>query len=802
MIRRRVLWVGKMTETSRELVAALRELEDYVEVDVVPDGEKALHVLSLNKAAHLIVVVDLQFAGMTAGNLISGIKHTNPAIEIIVLTGQEISWSTLTAPRNYRPILLAPTSDKDTLVSCVAKLLEIVEAKEDYALLSARISKNVTTARKGTDALLGMLQRQNSIGMITIRRDGFFSSSNFEAERLTGYSAEEVAHIQVWAQTLLTDYDRVRSLLLLIEETWSRHSGKETLILPIQRKDGRNATVAVTLMALPDETGQPRQILLLFYDPAQFDAAIQYDHLVESGSHAFYAYHPAKGFLRMSASALDLINRGFSTNLTANDVLGSKPTNLPIPHDAAQEWEHYLGAVAEGADGDGIRPLGREGRRIIGHGYAAVIRKEPTGSGTVLAELVPRTDLDVENRIDAGVPDLAIETVNAVPRPLVLVKAVRDSDRHIKGFECVVANPAARDLLGISDIPCSRLESSAVFGYGESRQNLEEKAIEVTETGASFRFEIRFQRDRHSTETRLLSFWMGKVGDGAALLFHDVTAKREEERQLKQYRHMFSHMQEAIIVTDLDGRIIEWNPSAEHMFGYSRSEILGQSAWMLTKTSRGDQVEQQSREVLKHGDVWRGEYEFVRADGTRGIASSVVALLKDDRGRAYGTVGLCHDLTERKRFEEMLTAKTQELHENNIALSTLLRHAESERNRAYEEIALDLTRRLTEGIQRIRDAKSNPGLVESQAQLLLQVLGGSGGAAPIPDADDPRVLLSEKELEVARLIRLGKTTDEVAFMLGKSSDTIRLQRISIRKKLGLTRSNRNLAAHLKRLDLS
>ncbi|MGC8659803.1 MAG: helix-turn-helix domain-containing protein, partial [Desulfomonilaceae bacterium] len=62
--------------------------------------------------------------------------------------------------------------------------------------------------------------------------------------------------------------------------------------------------------------------------------------------------------------------------------------------------------------------------------------------------------------------------------------------------------------------------------------------------------------------------------------------------------------------------------------------------------------------------------------------------------------------------------------------------------------------------------------------------------------------LTEKELEVARLIRIGKTTEEIAFILDKSPDTIRLQRISIRKKLGIDRKDRNLSMHLRNIEFA
>jgi PAS domain S-box-containing protein len=260
-------------------------------------------------------------------------------------------------------------------------------------------------------------------------------------------------------------------------------------------------------------------------------------------------------------------------------------------------------------------------------------------------------------------------------------------------------------------------------------------------------------------------------------------------------------MEEAIIVTDLDGNITDWNPASERMFGYSKSEILGKSAFILTQTRKGQQLDQGPVEVLREGDVWKGEYEFVHSDGSVGVVFTVFALLKDDQGIRYGTVGLCHDLTKRKRLEERLTAKSQELQEKNLALNTLLRHAEEERVRACEQVAADLTRRVAERAHHILEGKNNPQAVENHATLLLQELLSSFQSKET-EKDNPGLRLSEKEREVAKLIRLGKTTEEIAFILEKSPDTIRLQRISIRKKLSLTRRDRNLAAYLRKIDLS
>ncbi|MFC1833588.1 PAS domain S-box protein [Thermodesulfobacteriota bacterium] len=799
----RLLWIGYSSQTRKTYGTALEAELNGLTVGYASTGERALGMLTQNPGDHLLVVIDQKLAKMDMGNLITGIKQTNPAIEIIVLGNRDLSWSKLTLPRNYRPVLLGGEPHEDVLISCVAKLQEIVEAKDDYAVLSRKIRGNVAMAQKGTDALLGVLHRQDLVGTIGMRRDGFFASCNAEAERLTGYTVDEAAHIQVWAQTLIVDYEGVRSLLRLIERCWGDQTGGENIQLRIRRKDGRTLTLAMTLMVLPDGAGQARHMVALFYDAQAGSRSVEYELLMQHGACGLYSYHPQLGFTGMSCAALDVINRAFRLALSMEDLLGRTITDLPLPMEMAQKWNRFLNEVGSDdiTDDMGPEPLGLPGRRIAEHGFAVKIGGSHKGDYSILAELAERQELQAAGFRDASTKDLAAMTLEALPRPFIILRAVRDSEGEIIEFRCVVINPAAAKLLHLLERTESDPTLSAILKDEEAYAIIESYAKKAAETGRDSQLEIWIRPDGSQGEPILVSFWMGKVGDGAAVFFIDVTAKRREERQLKQYGHMFSHMQEAIIVTDLQGDIVDWNPASERMFGYSKPEIIGRSAEILTQKITGDQLDQESRQVLRDGDVWRGEYEFVRGDGTTGVAASVFAHLKDDHGNPYGTVGICHDLTERKRFEEMLTVKGQELQEKNLALNTLLRHAEAERVRACKEIALELTRRLTDGIHKIIEAKRSPKLVESLAELLLQDLGGKP-AATAPDEDDPRLKLSEKELEVAQLIRLGKSTKEIAFILDKSPDTIRLQRISIRKKLGLTRRDRSLPSYLKQLDLT
>jgi PAS domain S-box-containing protein len=801
----RLLWIGYSPETGQRFVERLEGDLEKLSVEAIPEAEEALGLLAKDPGKHAIVIIDSRFAGMDLAALVTSVKQINPGIETVVLGYPGLAWTSLPLPRYYRPILLDESSGPDVLVSCVAKLREMVETKKDYEKLSQGIGDRIGMSKTSTEAVLDLLSRQNCLGMITMRRDGFFTSYNAKAELLTGYSIDELAHIQVWANQVLLDPASVRTLLDSIALFWARKTGKENMRLMIRRIDGRVLTLSMNAVVLLDNLGQARQIAVLFFDPLEPTAAYEYELLMDSGSCGVYTYFPERGFTKMSVAALDLVNRAFSLDLTDQDILNKRIEDLPLPKETAAAWQGLLERVVSGAmpPATGFVPMGLPGRHILDHTFVARV---PTGTREMygaFAVVAPREDLRYDAFENDSAEMLAQKTLNTIPRPFLLLRAQRDVEGHVKDFMCLSMNEAGLKLLGLEGVFRSGMPLQQAFKDGKALQTLVDAARHAVETGEHREFELYVElgTQNGSSHRALLEFWLGKVADGIAVFFKDVTAIRQEEIRLKHYRHIFSYMDEAIIVTDLTGNVMDWNPASERMFGYTKDQILSKSVFVLTPNPDGVQLKQHTSTVCRDGDVWKGEYEFVRADGSRGIAFSVFAMLKDDRGMAYGSVGLCHDLTERKRLEERLTVKSQELQEKNLALNTLLRHAETERTVACQRVVADLSRRINDRLTRILDGRHKPQTVETHAKLLLQELG----VAPNPgglDQSSPTLKFTEKELEVAQLIRLGKTTEEIAFILNKSPDTIRLQRISIRKKLGLGRKDRNLAGYLKKMELS
>lgn len=102
---------------------------------------------------------------------------------------------------------------------------------------------------------------------------------------------------------------------------------------------------------------------------------------------------------------------------------------------------------------------------------------------------------------------------------------------------------------------------------------------------------------------------------------------------------------EAVVGKSLDGIITRWNPGAERMFGYSASEMVGQSILKLLPADR------QNEEAFILGRIKVGQtvkhFETLRVckDGRIIYVSATISPIRDSRGRLIGASKIARDIT-------------------------------------------------------------------------------------------------------------------------------------------------------------
>lgn len=159
----------------------------------------------------------------------------------------------------------------------------------------------------------------------------------------------------------------------------------------------------------------------------------------------------------------------------------------------------------------------------------------------------------------------------------------------------------------------------------------------------------------------------------------DVTHRKRIEARLSEVQTLHKAIVDnagcAIITTSPDGLITSFNPAAQRMFGYAADEVVG----LKRPDFIHDSLELSSSETALiggatlapgfnipvasdcHGSPSGCEWTCVRSDGSRlPVLLSVTALRSGD-GATTGFLGLAVDICERKRTENLLRAKNEDL---------------------------------------------------------------------------------------------------------------------------------------------
>jgi PAS domain S-box-containing protein len=114
------------------------------------------------------------------------------------------------------------------------------------------------------------------------------------------------------------------------------------------------------------------------------------------------------------------------------------------------------------------------------------------------------------------------------------------------------------------------------------------------------------------------------------------------------YRKMVEEVQDyAIILLDIDGTILTWNPGAEKIKGYKSDEIIGQNFRMFyLPADRQDHLPEKLLELARKEGRARHVGKRVRKDGTTFWGSILITALHDDDNKVVGFAKLTRQLRD------------------------------------------------------------------------------------------------------------------------------------------------------------
>jgi two-component system cell cycle sensor histidine kinase/response regulator CckA len=144
-------------------------------------------------------------------------------------------------------------------------------------------------------------------------------------------------------------------------------------------------------------------------------------------------------------------------------------------------------------------------------------------------------------------------------------------------------------------------------------------------------------------------------------LFRDRTERRVADDQRRHLATIVESFGEAIISANTTGLITSWNRSAETLFQWSASEVLGKPLTILIPPDRLDHVPP-FFEVLRRGEVVQQDATtHVRKDGTLIETALTASPIRDSGGHVVGSASIIRDITERRKTEARLKLTEDQL---------------------------------------------------------------------------------------------------------------------------------------------
>ena len=342
----------------------------------------------------------------------------------------------------------------------------------------------------------------------------------------------------------------------------------------------------------------------------------------------------------------------------------------------------------------------------------------------------------------------------------------------------------------------------------EKYKQIYEKGIGAVET--------HFQRKDGSVIDVLLSSAPIEPKDlsmGVTFTVLDITTRKQSERKLQKseqkYRLLVESTPDWVWMCDEEGDLTYSNRGAKQILGYEVQEILGTSAFRLMDSKDRKRVRKWFRKAKKQKRGWNGTVvRWQHKDKSIRFLETIAEPIIDDNGDLKGFTGIDRDITVRKQAKEALRKananlkkrtrelelKRKSLEELNAAMRVVLKKREMDKAKIKESVLANVKKLIEPYFEKIKKTGLN-----DQQMGVLRILESNLKEIISPFTQEVSLKyfkLTSTEIQVAKQIRHGHTTKQIADFMDISPRTIETHRKNIRRKIGLEGKKANLRSHL------
>ncbi len=509
-------------------------------------------------------------------------------------------------------------------------------------------------------------------GISLTDREGKLLLFNSRLVEITGYTEKELKEIHLLDLVHPKDREKVASY---DRERLTGGDPPKVYEFRLLRKDMSMIDVEVTASTVVQNGGivGTQGILRDITEREELEAEIR-----ETKRHLESIFDTIQEAICVINKDLEIIsfNEAFSRAVAVprNKILGSSCYEV-LHNYSDEEFQHIcadscsvLQAFEKGAPIQSVHSHDREGTRVF-HATRAMPMKDIQGETYqavyVINDITEAKRSEEALRFLAGIQDQISEIIITV-----------DMKQRIQTL-----NPAGLKTFGYTEeevvgkgigllIPEDHIDAALSFWETLKKEGHVEPHEKIMLTKDGNRIPMELSGVLVSGDDKLLPYviWVAR----------DITERKKAERLLReseeQYHSIFNSAADAIFILDLNGGIVDANPEACRMYGYSTDDLKGMNTRRLAHPDYLHFFD----EFLK-GNKFEGELHFesvnIRSDGSFFNIEGKTRIF--EYGGEKHLLNVIRDITERKQAEEAMQKYAQELEHSNKLMelfSDIMRH--------------------------------------------------------------------------------------------------------------------------------
>ena len=268
--------------------------------------------------------------------------------------------------------------------------------------------------------------------------------------------------------------------------------------------------------------------------------------------------------------------------------------------------------------------------------------------------------------------------------------------------------------------------------------------------------------------------------------------------QVRFQQNLIDSIPVPVYFKDTDLNYLGCNRAFEETLGFTKEHIVGKTVHDILPQKLARVHHQKDLQLLQAGEIKYYEVSSAYPNGKKHDLLVFKALFHNKDGSVEGLIGTNLDISERKQAQLQLELHAEELENANTALRVLLKQVNENKTDMESKVLDNFARLVNPYLDTLEANLANTPQLEYIKVIQENIKKITSAFSQ--KLSSSYIGLSPREIQVADLVRHGRTNKESAGVLNVSINAVEFHRNNLRRKLGIQNKKVNLRTYLLSMD--